>query len=155
MNAWQIQSAQIPKHVEMRSVLTLVTVQSLPSVLQGTTEEFVHVTLAIQETRMALSVQRVSFKSCLSQLGSFWRGLTWYCSTRAWPWLCNWWRLSQPPSLHYQARLWRMCQPLLRVQTLRSKCQMWSQRWASFESYDMHLRARFQWKRRWILWTYK
>ena len=46
----------------MKSVWIPATVQSMPTVLQGTTEEFVHVTLAIPEIRTALSVQRVSLK---------------------------------------------------------------------------------------------
>ena len=61
-SASQIQSVQQHLHAGMKSVWILATVQSMPIVLQGTTEEFVHVTLAIQEIRMASSVQRVSLK---------------------------------------------------------------------------------------------
>ena len=57
-----IQSVPLPRLVGMKSVWIHATVQSMPTVLQGTTEEFVHVILAIQEIRTALSVQRVSLK---------------------------------------------------------------------------------------------
>ena len=62
MSASLIQSVPLPRLVGMKSVWIPATVQSMPTVLQGTTEEFVHVTRAIQGIRTALSVQRVSLK---------------------------------------------------------------------------------------------
>ena len=60
MNALQIQSAQQPKHAEMRNVSTLVIVQKMHNVHQEITGAFVHVCLDTQGTHMESDVHQVS-----------------------------------------------------------------------------------------------
>lgn len=124
-SAWQIQSVQPPKLAEMKNVWIRATVQSMHIVLREITEESVHAIPAILEIPMASSVPRVSPLFSNLQLCHWkWPKTNCDCSSWAWPWLCNWWGMSKSPSLHNQAGLWRMCQPMLGIPAMCSKCNM-------------------------------